>query len=171
MGETVLLIGTALISGLLATVVTLLWQEKAKKKENKEKIFSILMSKRYNIIDRESVDALNMIDVFFYSDKKVREAWRKFMEATRLPETQPNKGQTIDDKHLKLLETIAENIGYKEIKWDDIKDYYYPVGLSNKNFEEEQLRKAQLDLNLKQISNYNKKEESINLLSEKLSKF
>lgn len=167
MGETVLLIGTALISGLVATVVTLWWQAKAKKKENKEKIFSTLMSKRYNIADKESVEALNMIDVVFYSDSKVRDAWRKFKEATDLPAEKLDRTKIIEDKHLKLLEIMAENIGYKEIKWDNIKDYYYPVGLSNKNLEEEQLRKAQLDLNLRQINDLDKKENVV-LLAERL---
>lgn len=167
MGETVLLIGTALISGLIATVVTLWWQAKAKKKENKEKIFSTLMSKRYKIADKESVEALNMIDVVFYSDSKVRDAWRKFKEATDLPAEKLDRTKIIEDKHLKLLEIMAENIGYKEIKWDNIKDYYYPVGLSNKNLEEEQLRKAQLDLNLRQINDLDKKENVV-LLAERL---
>lgn len=167
MGETVLLIGTALISGLIATVVTLWWQAKAKKKENKEKIFSTLMSKRYKIADKESVEALNMIDVVFYSDSKVRDAWRKFKESTDLPAEKLDRTKIIEDKHLKLLEIMAENIGYKEIKWDNIKDYYYPVGLSNKNLEEEQLRKAQLDLNLRQINDLDKKENVV-LLAERL---
>ncbi len=153
MGETALIIITALFSGIIATMVTLWWQDRAKKKENKEKIFSVLMSKRYNIADMESVDALNMIDAVFYSDKKVREAWKKFKEATDLSDDKPDKTQIISDKHLKLLETIAESIGYKDIKWDDIKNYYYPVALSTKLLEENLLRKSQLDLNIKQVSN------------------
>ena len=61
------------------------------------------------------------------------------------------KGQMVSDKHLRLLEVIAEDIGYKKIRWDDIKEYYYPVGLSDKKRDEEILRKAQINVAVAQI--------------------
>lgn len=125
MGETTVVFLTALCSGLIATFVTILWQKKSQVKNEKIKIFTILMSKRYDIAAEESVNALNMIDVVFYESEKVRSAWKSFLEATNLPDS-PTKNPTINDKHLKLLEVIAENIGYKGIRWDDIKQYYYP---------------------------------------------
>ena len=112
------------------------------------------MSKRYDIAAEESVEALNMIDVVFYSSDKVRSAWKDFNETTKLPESN-TKDQAIGDKHLRLLELIAEDIGYKNIKWADIKQYYYPVGLSNKRQDEAILRRVQIDAGLAQI----KKEE------------
>jgi len=107
------------------------------------------MSKRYEISAQESVDALNVIDVVFYSSKEVREAWNEFNEATTLPDS-PTKLQEIGDKHLKLLEVMADDIGYKKIRWDDIKHYYFPVALSNKMNEEAVLRKVQIDASLAQ---------------------
>ena len=143
---------SAILSGIFATIVTLWWQNKSQIKQEKTRIFTTLMSKRYEISSEESVDALNMIDVVFYASPKVRTAWRNFHDATNLPDSS-TKGQTINDKHLKLLETMAEDIGYKNIRWDDIKEYYYPVGLSERKQDEAVLRKVQIDAGLAQINN------------------
>lgn len=150
MKETALVVITALSSGLIATLVTIWWQKRSQLKKNKAEIFAILMSKRYEISAEESVDALNMIDVVFYKSHDVRTAWKTFIDATNAQES-PTKEQIIADKHLRLLEVIAEDIGYKNIHWDDIKQYYYPVGLSNKKQDEAVLRKVQIDAALAQI--------------------
>ena len=150
MGETALVVITALSSGLIATLVTIWWQKRSQLKKDKTEIFATLMSKRYEISAEESVDALNMIDVVFYKSSKVRTAWNNFTDATNAQES-PTKVQTITDKHLRLLEVIAEDIGYKDIHWDDIKQYYYPVGLSTKKQDEAVLRKVQIDAALAQI--------------------
>lgn len=142
---------SAILSGIFATIVTLWWQNKNQIKQEKAKIFTTLMSKRYEISSEESVDALNMIDVVFYSSSEVRTAWKNFYDATNLPDSS-TKGQIINDKHLKLLETMADDIGYKNIRWDDIKEYYYPVGLSERKQDEDFLRKVQIDAGLAQIS-------------------
>lgn len=159
MGNTLLVIVTALCSGLVATLVTVWWQTKYQKKMDKKRIFTILMSKRYEISAEDSVEALNMIDVVFYKSDKVRKAWRDFNETTKAPESE-TKNQNISDKHLRLLEVIAEDIGYKEIRWDDIKQYYYPVGLSDMKRDETVLRRVQIDAGLAQIKNHREHEES-----------
>ena len=150
MENSALVIITALCSGLIATLVTILWQRKAQQQAEKKRIFTVLMSKRYDIAAEESVEALNMIDVVFYGSKKVREAWKAFNDATKLPES-PTKNQTITDKHLRLLEVIAEDIRYNNICWEDIKRYYYPIGLSDKRQQEAILRKVQIDAGIAQL--------------------
>lgn len=141
MKETVLVIVTALISGLLATIVTILWQRRANTYNRKMKVFEILMSYRYLISSEESVRALNSVDVVFYHDTDVRKAYTDFLsETAKKPEFNPNIG----DKHLKLLEEMAKALHLKDIHWDDIKQAYYPNGLSEKIQEEAMLRKVQL---------------------------
>lgn len=54
-----LVIITALISGLLATLVTIWWQRRAGIFASKMRIFETLMSYRYMISSEESVKALN----------------------------------------------------------------------------------------------------------------
>lgn len=141
MDNTVLVIITALISGLLATVVTIWWQKRAEIHRAKLQIFQTLMSYRYAVASEESVKALNSIDVVFYADKSVRKAYADFLnEANKRPEFNPNTA----DKHLKLLEEMSKALGLKDIHWDEIKQVYYPHGLSEKEQEEAVLRKMQI---------------------------
>lgn len=154
MGNTFLVIMTALCSGLIATLVTIWWQNKS---QEKEKIFTILMSKRYDFTVKESVEALNMIDVVFYNSIKVRDAWKEFLDAVN------KKGSPINDKYLRLLELIADDIGYTDICWEDIKQFYYPVGLANRRQDEDVLRKVQIDVAIAQM----KRDEQENLVEVK----
>ncbi len=141
MDNVILVIVTALISGLLATLVTIWWQGKVAIRNSKMKIFETLMAHRYWIVAEPSVHALNSIDVIFYKDNNVRRAYNDFLnEAAKRPEMNPNTA----DKHLKLLEEMAKALNLKNIHWDDIKQAYCPNGLSEKIREEELLRKMQL---------------------------
>ena len=141
MNNVILVIVTALISGLLATIVTIWWQRKSELRKEKMKIFETLMAYRYMIFAQECVNALNSIDVVFYKDSAVRKAYSDFLqEAAKKPEFNPN----IPDKHLKLLEEMSKSLGLKDIHWDDIKQSYYPSGLSEKIMEESLLRKMQI---------------------------
>ena len=107
---------TALCSGLVATFITLWWQGKSDKKQEKIEVFKTLMSKRYDLTDPACVDAINRIDVVFYSSKEVRKAWKEFYEATNAPAGE-KKNDNIRKKYLRLLEEIAKCVGYKNIKW------------------------------------------------------
>lgn len=150
MNQTLLVVITALCSGLVATIVTLIWQACTKTMQAKKEIFKVLMSKRYNIADAKSVEALNLIDVVFHSSKAVRGAWTKFLDATRIQD-EHIRDRSIQESHLKLLETIAQNIGYKRIQWNNINEYYNPVGLADKLQEESVLRRIQIDTGLAQL--------------------
>lgn len=141
---------STILSGAFATIVTLWWQNKSGIKQQKLRIFTILMAKRYEITAEECVEALNMIDVVFYKDAKVRNAWKEFRNATDMPESEA-KAQIVTDKRLKMLEVMAENIGYKDIRWDDINQYYFPVGLSDRKRDEAVLRKVQIDAGIAQL--------------------
>ena len=141
MDNILLVIITALISGLFATIVTIWWQRKSELRQKKMKIFETLMAYRYMVAAQESVNALNSIDVVFYKDKAVRKAYADFLNETgKKPEFNPQ----IPDKHLKLLEEMSKSLGLKDIHWDDIKQSYYPNGLSEKVTEEAVLRKIQI---------------------------
>ena len=148
MENIILVITTALISGLLATLVTIWWQTKTQNRKNKMKIFQTLMAYRYMIVAEPSVHALNSIDVIFYKDENVRRAYAEFLnEAAKSPEMNPN---TLD-KHLKLLEEIAKALKLKNIHWDDIKQSYCPNGLFEKIQDEQLLRKIQIETGIQAL--------------------
>lgn len=160
MGNIILVIMTALISGLLATLITIYWQKRAEKRRQKMKVFETLMAHRYMIHAEESVKAINSIDVVFYDDKEVRKALTAFMnEAAKKIEFNPNIG----DKHLKLLEEMAKALKLEDIHWDNIKQSYYPNGLAQKIQDEDALRKIQIQ---NAIDTAKKNEESQNTPSD-----
>ena len=141
MSDIILVVSTALISGLLATVITIWWQRKANIYERKMRVFETLMAYRYMIHAEESVKAINSVDVIFYKDIAVRNALNAFMnEAAKKPDFNPN----IEDKHLKLLEEMAKALKLTDIHWDEIKQSYYPNGLAEKIQDEKALRKIQI---------------------------
>lgn len=79
MDNIALVIITALISGLLATIITIWWQRRTRIFSSKLRIFETLMAYRYMISSEESVKALNSIDIIFYKDKAVRDAYKDFL--------------------------------------------------------------------------------------------
>lgn len=159
MENIITILTSALLSGAFTTIIMLWWQQRSQKRQAKVHIFTTLMSKRYDLAAEESVEALNMIDVVFYKDEKVRTAWIEFKNATELPETE-SKSQMIIDKHLRMLEVMAENIGYKKICWENIKRYYYPIGLSDRKRDEAILRRVQIDAGIAQIKREEEHKES-----------
>lgn len=154
MENILLVIVTSLISGLLATLITIIWQKVTEEKHSKRKIFETLMSYRYDICDEKNVAALNKINVIFQKNKNVLEAYKEFKSEADNAALNLDKPNHIFDKHLKILEEMAKCLGYKSINWEVIKSYYLPQGLSNKLQEETMLRKVQLQ-QAAQINNSN----------------
>lgn len=146
------LIISALISGVLATIITLFWQDYSQKRATKNNIFNILMAYRFRLSEYESVKALNSIQVVFYKHKNVQQAWKNFKQET---DRIPFDDKRIEDTYIKLLEEVGKACGYRRIEWREIKDYYYPTALSEEINENQRLRKANLqraemDLNKQQ---------------------
>jgi len=152
MDDIVAIVVSMLLSGLLATLVTIIYQKRAFDHAAKLKVFETTMSYRYRFFSEESVKALNSIDVIFHDNDSVRKAWRSFIDET---EKTPSNGVSIDDKYIKVLEEMAKAVGYKNIKWDDLKKHYYPTGLSDQIRDDEMLKKVQIDSALKSLSETN----------------
>jgi len=144
MENVLLVVVTSLISGLIATIITIFYQRFSESNKDKKEIFKVLMSHRYLISDQENVEALNRVEVVFYKNQSVRECWKNFLAAADEGAKNPNHENNINDKYLKLLEEIAKCIGCKGINWENIKKYYFPQGLSTKILEETTLRRVQI---------------------------
>jgi hypothetical protein len=147
MEKIILVITTALISGLLATIITLWWQKRTATYNRKMKVFETLMIYRVPGVlhFKENVHALNSIDVIFYDDDDVRGAYKDFInEANKPDEMNPN----IQDKHLRLLEIMAKSLGLKKLCWEDIKRPYFPRGYSDLLKDEEFMRKSAIMNNI-----------------------
>ena len=142
MENAILIIITSLISGILATVITIIVQKHNETLKEKKEIFSVLMAHRYLIHDKDNVEALNKIDAVFYKQKEVRKKWVDFIDTADKASKDPSIN--VYDKYLKLLEVMADAVGYKNISWDEIKKAYSPKGLMDKIAEEGVLRRGQI---------------------------
>ena len=157
--EIIVTLVASIVSGIVATIATLCWQNNHDRKNQKIQIFKVLLAYRGRVESEECVNALNSIEGVFYSDEKVKKAWYDFLDETeKLPSANPN----ISDKHLKLLEEIAKTIGYKDVKWNDIKRSYYPTCLYNKISDENLLRSLQIKKESREIENATKQINSEN---------
>lgn len=147
MDEILLVVISALISGLIATIITLWWQKRTEAYNRKMKVFETLMIYRIPGVlhFKENVHSLNSIDVVFYDDENVRKAYKDFLSETdKTKEMNPN----IQDKHLRLLEEMAKSLGLNKLCWEDIKHPYFPIGYSDLLKDEEAIRKTSIMNNL-----------------------
>lgn len=148
--ETVILIISIvaiIISPVLAVVITQRLQNRAKKREDKLNIFKTLMANRhYGWVNRDSVYALNIIDIVFSDSKEVREKWALYHEYMSRP-SESISMNTANIKSTELLEAIAGDLGYKgKVTWVTVQNSYMPKGYSDYLNNEAQYYRAQYQI-------------------------
>ena len=105
-------------------------QNRAEIRKDKMQIFKTLMTSRIYGWTPESVNCLNIIDIVFADDKTVREAWKDLYDKYCVQN--PNEAQLkkIQNAQYKLLETMANSLGYKnKVTWETIQNPYIPDGM------------------------------------------
>ncbi len=123
----------ALIIIPIAAVLIGQWlQNRAEKRKDKMQIFKVLMTARIYAWTVESVNALNVLEVVFAKDKKVIAAWRDLSDKLNTnDESEPHLNK-IKNARYKLLEEMANALGYKGvISWEIIQNPYMPIGMSD----------------------------------------
>ena len=110
-------------------------QDRKSKKEAQMRLFLILMANRQkNPISQEWVDALNTIDVVFQDNKRVRNAWRDYLDSLN------QKSAHFDNQNsykLDLLSEMAEALGYQQLKQTEIDRFYSPMYFSSQQSRQE----------------------------------
>lgn len=96
---------------------------KAKRDAKRELFFSLMKNRKTYYASKEKVDALNMIDVVFQDDIKVRKSWKDYLESLNAnsPNFQNNNSYLLD-----LLSDMAMSLGYKELRQTEIDRFYEP---------------------------------------------
>lgn len=136
---------------ILAPVVSVIigqkLQNRAKARQDKMEIFKALMTSRVYGWTSASVYALNIIDVVFADDKKVRAQWKVYYDKLCIENPSEGDFKKIETEKCKLLETIAETLGYKnKITWETIQNPYIPKGLSESMIQQQQYQSGQLEM-------------------------
>lgn len=122
-----------IIIPIAAVIIGQRLQDRAEIRKDKMHIFKVLMTSRIYGWTVDSVHALNLIDVIIAKDKAVRAAWKELYEAYSSTEQSDLMANKRKNLMYKLLEEIANNIGYKkEITWETIQNPYIPQGMVEK---------------------------------------
>lgn len=105
-------------------ILSIKYQNRKAKKDAQLRVFLTLMADRKSTpITKEWVDALNTIDVVFQENKKVRHAWREYLDS--LNEKSPHFDSS-NSFRLDLLSEMAVSLGYKNLKQTEIDRFYSP---------------------------------------------
>lgn len=115
---------------IIAVVIGQYLQNKAEKRKDKAQIFKTLMTSRIYGWTQESMHCLNVIDIVFSDDKKVRDAWKDLYDKYCVRNPDDVQLKKIQNAQYKLLETISNSLGYKDkITWQTIQNPYISNGL------------------------------------------
>ncbi len=132
---------------LISVIIGQKLQDRAKNRQDKMEIFKALMSSRVYGWTNASVYALNIIDIVFANDKKVRSQWKIYYDKLRVENPTETDLKKIETENYKLLEAMAKSLGYKnKITWDTIQNPYIPKGLSTSMMQQQQYQNGQLEI-------------------------
>ncbi len=105
-------------------------QDRSEKRKDKMHIFKTLMTSRIYGWTQESVHCLNIIDIVFSNDKRVRDAWKDLHDKYCVQHPDETQLKKIQNAQYKLLEVMAVSLGYKDkVTWETIQNPYVPDGM------------------------------------------
>lgn len=149
---------------IVAVVIGQYLQNRAEIRKDKMHIFKVLMTSRIYGWTQESVHCLNVIDIVFSDDEKVRNAWKDLYDKYCVKDPDEVQLKKIQNAQYKLLETISKSLRYKDkVTWETIQNPYIPDGMRRQQQEQAASQQAYNDilLNMQQmIPKNNKAEES-----------
>ena len=126
----------------VAAIPLIIWlvgnrqMRKKEKLDAKRELFFTLMKQRKTFYAmRERADALNLIDVVYQDDDRVREAWKNYLSSLNpnSAEFQNNNSYLLD-----LLSEMAQSLGYKKLKQTEIDRFYEPQAIIDDRNNERQ---------------------------------
>lgn len=140
-------------------------QNRAEIRKDKMHIFKVLMTSRIYGWTQESVHCLNIIDIVFSDDKKVRNAWKDLYDKYCVQNPDETQLKKIQNAQYKLLDTMASSLGYKDIvTWETIQNPYIPEGMRRQQQEQAASQQAynNILLNMQHMIPKNNKAEEKN---------
>ena len=106
-------------------------QERADSRKSKMDVFTTLMTYRSGW-SVENTKAMNMINVVFADDKKVRRKWNIYYKLLTIQKPDEKQMAKIQRAQIEMLEAMASSLGYKEkVTQESIHNQYVPVGMRN----------------------------------------
>ena len=138
-----LTLAALIIIPIVAVVIAQWLQNRSEKRRDKMQIFKTLMTSRIYGWTPDSVNALNVIDIVYSDDKKVRAAWKDLNDKYRVTNPDQQHLKKIENAQYKLLEAMAISLGYKDkITWETIQNPYMPVGMAQQIEAQKNMQQA-----------------------------
>ena len=145
--QTAINVAAVLIAPIVAVIVGQKLQDKGQKRKDKMEIFRVLMMNRGIGWTADTVRALNIIDVVFSDDDSVRARWREYYNQLCIQTPNVMQRKQIQEAQDKLLETIAQSLGYKkQVTWETIQNPYIPQGMLNAMQQQQNIQNGQEQL-------------------------
>ena len=139
----ILTLAALIIIPIVAVVIAQWLQNRSEKRKDKMQIFKTLMTSRIYGWTPDSVNALNIIDIVFSDDEKVRAAWKDLNDKYRVTNPDQQHLKKIENAQYKLLEAMANSLGYKDkITWETIQNPYMPVGMAQQIEAQKNMQQA-----------------------------
>lgn len=145
-----------ILAPIVSVIIGQYLQIRTEKRKDKMQIFKILMTSRLYGWTTESVHCLNLIDIVFADDKKVREAWRELYDKYCVETPSDTELKKIQNSQYKLLEAMATSLGYKDkVTWQTIQNPYIPNGMVQQIASQNHSQQAYNEIldNMQQIIN------------------
>ncbi len=118
-----------IVGPIVAVIITLWYQSREEKRNDKYRLFTILMAHRKsNPPTFDLVQGLNLIDLVFADHREIVDLWHQYFE---LLCQDPVNWQIAGAKYLDLLAAMGKVLGYKDLKQTDISRFYSPVAHGN----------------------------------------
>jgi hypothetical protein len=121
----------AVLSPLLAVLVSILFQRRYSAYDARHQLFMNLMThRRATVPATEWVNALNCLDVVYSGYPKVLKSWKALYEVLLV---QPLIVESLNTKTVELLDEMAKSLGYKSLRQLDIQKFYTPIAHEAQN--------------------------------------
>jgi hypothetical protein len=119
-----------IFSPVVAVLISLWVQQRRETRQNQLSILTALIGSRHQPLSPEGVRALNMIDLVFHDNEKVRGIWHEYFDMLcNEGLNNPSGFQQRNKKNIELVTAMAAALGYgKAITHLDIDRIYSPVG-------------------------------------------
>ena len=138
-----LTLAALIIIPIVAVVIAQWLQNRSEKRKDKMQIFKTLMTSRIYGWTPDSVNALNIIDIVYSDDNKVRAAWKDLNDKYQVTNPDQQHLKKIENAQYKLLEAMAISLGYKDkITWETIQNPYMPVGMAQQIEAQKNMQQA-----------------------------
>jgi len=146
----------AILAILAAPIVALQIQkyieDRKEIKTRKMQIFRTLMATRATRLDAKHIEALNMIDIEFFENKKITEAWKLLLDNfvnypkdLKDPNYQVQLSLCVEKSNnlfINLLDEIAKSLNYTFDKVHLTRGIYIPKGQADYMMDQEFMRRA-----------------------------